>query len=64
MCPVYCMWLFIRLLSLPQDHDTALTIASYNGKTEVVKELLAAGALTYIQADVCHILWVKFVSIF
>ena len=40
--------------SLPQDQDTALTIASYHGKIQVVKELLAAGALTDIQDNVCH----------
>ena len=49
------MWLFIWFLSLPQNQDTALTIASYHGKNEVVKELLAAGAHTDIQDDVCHI---------
>ena len=48
------MWLLIWLSSLPQDQDTALTIASYHGKTEVVMELLAAGALTDIQDNVCH----------
>ena len=52
------MWLFIWLLSLPQDQDTALTIASYHGKIEIVKELLTAGALTDIQDDVCHIYFV------
>ena len=49
------MWLFIWFSSLPQNQDTALTIASYYGKSEVVKELLTAGALTDIQANVCHI---------
>ena len=46
------MWLPIRLLSPPQDQDTALTIASYHGKVEVVKVLLAAGAHTDLQANV------------
>ena len=55
MCLVYFMWLFIRLSPLPQVQDTALTIASYHGKIEVVKELLTVGALTDIQDDVCHI---------
>ena len=49
------MCLLLWLSSLPQDQDTALTIASYHGKIEVVKQLLAAGALTDIQAYVCHI---------
>ena len=46
------MWLPIRLLSPPQHQDTALTIASYHGKVEVVKVLLAAGAHTDLQANV------------
>ena len=41
------IWLF------PQNQDTALTIASYYGKIEVVKELLAVGAHTDLQANVC-----------
>ena len=47
------MWLLVLLLSPPQNQDTALTIASYHGKVEVVKELLAAGAHTDLQANVC-----------
>ena len=34
-----------------------MTIASYHGKIEVVKELLAAGALTDIPDNVCHIIY-------
>lgn len=34
---------------------TALMVGSYNGKIEVVKELLEAGAHTDIQDNVCQI---------
>ena len=44
----------INIVSSTQDQITVLMVASYNGKIEVVKELLAAGAHTDIQDNVCQ----------
>ena len=41
-------------MSILQDHFTALMIASYHGKSDVVKKLLEAGANPDIQDDVCY----------
>ena len=37
-----------------QNHHTVLMVASYHGKSDVVKKLLEAGANPDIQDDVCY----------
>ena len=37
---------------VPQNGDTALILASLNGKTEVVRELLSGGAKVDLQTEV------------
>ena len=49
--------LYVITLSFLQSQITVLMVASYNGKIEVMKELLAAGALTDIQDNVCRVLY-------
>ena len=56
MMSVYsvCDILHISVITHVQDRDSPLMVAAQTGKTDVVVELLRAGADINLQSKVCH----------
>ena len=47
------MYVILHMSVITQGGDSALMTAAYNGRTEVVAELVKAGALLDLQNTVC-----------